>query len=259
MGTINAVSVIAYRDFLKFLRDRTRILATFIFPFLFIGVLGTSLQANIGEAAGYNFLEFVYTGVLGQVLFQSTASGIISLIEDRKNDFSQELFVSPVSRYTIIIGKIVGETTVSLAQGIGVVAFGLIVGVNVTITQFLAVFPAVLAACLLGGSFGLLVLANLSSERSANQIFPFVIFPQFFLAGVFNPIQELPLLLDILSRISPMRYAVDLVRGLHYQGAPEYSKIVLASPFTNFAIMTVMFVVFFILGTYLFVKNERNR
>jgi ABC-2 type transport system permease protein len=259
MKNINAIATIAFRDYAKFLRDRSRIVATFIFPILFVGVLGSSLQANLAEGAGYNFMAFIFMGVVGQVLFQSTAAGIISLIEDRKNDFSQELFVSPVSRYTIIIGKIVGETTVSLTQGLGVIVFGLIIGVPLTMPQFIGMAPAAIISCLLGGSFGVLVLSNLGSERSANQIFPFVIFPQFFLAGVFSPIKNLPVLLDILSKISPMRYAVDLVRGVYYAGTPEYSKIVLAPIMNNLLIITIMFFAFLIPGTILFVRNERNR
>jgi ABC-2 type transport system permease protein len=259
MKNINAIATIVSRDFIKFLRDKVRILATFIFPFLFIGILGSSLQSNLASEAGYNFMAFVFTGVVGQILFQSTAAGIISLIEDRKNDFAQELFVSPVSRYTIIVGKIIGETSVALTQGIGVVIFGIIIGVPLTITQFISLAPAALVSALLGGSFGVLVLSNLSSERSANQIFPFVIFPQFFLAGVFSPIKNLPTALDILSKISPMRYAVDLVRGIYYAGTPEYSKIVLATPFTNLVIITLMFFVFLIPGTLLFVRKEKNK
>jgi len=259
MRAINAIATIAYRDFMKFLRDRTRILATFIFPFLFIGILGGSLQSNLAEDAGYNFMAFIFTGVVGQVMFQSTAAGIISLIEDRKNDFSQELFVSPVSRYTIIFGKLVGESLVSLAQGIGVVIFGLVVGVPLTLAQFIQMSPAVVVSGLFGGAFGLLVLSNLSSERSANQIFPFVIFPQFFLAGVFSPIKNLPFVLDILSKLSPMRYAVDLVRGIYYLGAPEYEKTVLASPIVNIVVIGTLFAIFMVLGTVMFVRNERNR
>ncbi len=259
MKEVNAVLTIAFRDVTKFLRDKPRILFTFIFPFLFVGILGSSLQSNLGPEIGYNFLTFVFTGVIGQALFQSTASGIISLIEDRTNDFSQEIFVSPISRYTIIIGKILGESIVSFSQVIGIIIFGFIVGAQITPAQLVGLIPVSLVACLLGGAFGVLVLANLSSERSANQVFPFIMFPQFFLAGVFNPIKKLPLILDILSRISPMRYAVDFVRGIYYWGRPEYGKVVLLDPLINLAIISLMFLVFLSVGTYLFVKNERNK
>jgi ABC-2 type transport system permease protein len=256
---LNAIATIAYRDFAKFLRDRSRILATFIFPFVFIGILGNSLQSNLGQFSGYNFLVFTFTGVLAQTLFQSTASGIISLIEDRENDFSQEIFVSPVSRYTIVIGKIIGETAVSIVQGLGVLFFGLIIGIPFSIAQFIAIVPFALVCCILGGAFGLLVLGNLNSQRAANQIFPFVIFPQFFLSGVFSPIKDLPLPLMVLSRISPMTYAVDLIRSVYYANSPEYSKIVLNSTAVNLAVCTAMIVVFVLIGTVLFVRKEKNR
>jgi len=254
---LNAISIIALRDLLKFLRDRSRIIATFIFPALFIGALGGSLQANID--VGYNFMTFVFTGVLGQTLFQSAASGVISLIEDRNNDFSAELFVSPISRYSIIIGKVLGESLVALLQAVGIIAFGIIIGIPVSVAFILKMLPVGLFVCFLGGAFGILVLSNLSSERAANQIFPFLMFPQFFLAGVFNPIKELPFILEIFSRISPMRYAVDLVRNIYYAGTPEATLTVIATAHFNIAVITTMSIVFLMVGTYLFVRNERNK
>jgi ABC-2 type transport system permease protein len=255
----NAVLTIAYRDLIKFLRDRARLLSTFIFPVLFIGILGGSFKANLGANLGYDFLAFTFIGVLAQTLFQSTAMGIVSLIEDRENDFSQEIFVSPISRYSIVLGKIVGESAVSLVQGLGIVLFGLILQVPMSVGQLLALLPVAVVICLFGGSFGVLVLGNLSSQRLANQVFPFLFLPQFFLAGVFNPIQVLPFYLEVLSRLSPMRYAVDLARGVFYSGQPEYPQVVLESPIVNLAIVAVAFIIFLVLGTALFVRRERNR
>ena len=56
----NAIFAIAYRDFLKLLRDPARIVSSFVFPMIFIGILGNSLQANLGNAAGYNILVFTF-------------------------------------------------------------------------------------------------------------------------------------------------------------------------------------------------------
>lgn len=256
---LNAILTIAYRDFIKFLRDRSRIIATFIFPFIFIAVLGGSLQSNLGSKLGYDFLLFTFIGVLAQTLFQSTAAGIISLVEDRENDFSQEMFVSPISRFSIILGKILGESLVSIVQVIGIVAMGVIIGVHFDPARLLTLAPVGLLICAFGGAFGVLVLSNLSSQRAANQVFPFLILPQFFLAGIFNPIKELPIYLLILSRIAPLTYAVDLVRSIYYYGRPEYSKVVLFNPLIDLIVLLGMFVVFLLVGTFLFVRNERNR
>lgn len=256
---LSAILTIAYRDVVKFLRDRGRLIATFIFPFVFIGILGKSLQTNLSAQVGFDFLSFTFTGVLAQTLFQSTASGIISLIEDRENDFSQEVFVSPISRYSIVLGKIVGESAVALLQGLGVIAFGLISGISMTLPQLISLIPVSIVACLFGGAFGLIIMANLNSQRAANQIFPFLILPQFFIAGVFTPITNLPPYLFIISRLAPMTYAVDLVRSTFYAGQPSYHLIVLHPVWVNLAIISAIFTLFIVIGTWMFVRNERNR
>lgn len=259
MSEVNAILAIAFRDLLKLLRDPARMLSTFVFPLIFIGILGGSLQANLGASAGYDLLAFVFTGVLAQTLFQSTAAGVISLIEDRENDFSQEIFVSPISRYSIVFGKILGESLVAFPQGAAIVIFGLIIGVGINASQLVGLLAVGLAICLFGGAFGIVVLSSLSSQRAANQIFPFILFPQFFTAGVFTPIQVLPLPLEILSRISPMRYAVDLLRNIFYLRQADYPQVTLDSPALNILVMVLMFAAFMVVGTALFVRKERNR
>jgi ABC-2 type transport system permease protein len=259
MNEMSAILAISYRDLLKFLRDPVRMVSTFIFPLIFIGILGGSFRANLPVEIGYDFLTFTFTGVFAQTLFQSSALGIVSLIEDRENDFSQEIFVSPISRYSIIFGKIVGESLVALTQGLAIILFSLVIGVGMSVPQLLGLAAVSIAICLFGGAFGVIMLANLGSQRAANQIFPFIMLPQFFLAGVFTPIKILPWYLDILSRISPLRYAVDFTRGIFYAGQREYARVVLASPFFNFVVLASLFAIFLIAGTVLFVRRERNR
>ncbi len=255
----NAILTIAYRDILRFLRDPSRLVGTLILPIIFVGVLGGNFQAGFGRSVGYNLYPLVFTGVLAQTLFQSTAFGMISLIEDRENDFSQEIFISPISRFSIIFGKIFGESLVAFAQAIFVLGFGIVIGIPFTVTNVLGMLGVALLVCLLGGGFGLILLAGFGSQRAANQILPFLIFPQFFLAGVFNPLKSLPPFLDILSRIAPLRYAVDLERNVYYAGKPEYSKIVAEGPLVNIAFMVILFLIFLIVGTTVFVRSERNK
>jgi ABC-2 type transport system permease protein len=255
----NAIFAIAYRDFLKLLRDPARVISSFVFPMIFIGILGNSLQSNLGSAAGYNILVFTFTGVLAQTVYQSTALGVISLIEDRENDFSQEIFVSPISRYSIIFGKILGETLVALPQGAAILIFAFVIGVPLGWVQVGAMLVVGFVTALYGGAFGVILLSVASSRRAADQIFPFLLLPQFFTAGIFAPIKVLPFYLEILSRLSPLRYAVDLTRGLFYLGQPEYDHVVLASPIVNIAILGGSFALFMVIGTFLFVRGERNR
>jgi ABC-2 type transport system permease protein len=259
VNELNAITAMAYRDLMKFLRDRARVLSTLIFPFVFIGIVGGNFQASMGSGTGFDFLPFIFTGVLAQTLFQSSAMGIVSLIEDRENDFSQEIFVAPISRYSIILGKISGETLVALAQGAGILVFGFVLNVGLDVEKALLLLPVSVATCFFGGAFGVIIMSNIRTQRAANQIFPFIMLPQLFTAGVFSPMNDLPPVLSILSHISPMRYAVDLTRGVFYAGNPEAQFTVAYSPAVNLVIMSVLFVVFLVAGTYTFVKRERDR
>lgn len=255
----NAIFAVAFRDFLKLLRDPARMVSTFVFPLIFIGVLGNSMQANLGSVAGYNLLVFTFTGVFAQTVYQSTTTGIISLMDDRENDFSQEIFVSPISRYSIILGKILGETLVAFPQGAAILLFASVIGAPLSWAQVGGLAVVGFISALYGGAFGVILLSLMTSRRAADQIFPFVLLPQYFTAGIFAPIKVLPLYLEILSLLSPLRYAVDLARGIFYWGQPEYDRIVLATPLVNLGVIGVSFVVFIVIGTFLFVRSERNR
>jgi len=256
---VSAVAAIAHRDFVKLLRDRVRLFSELAFPLVLILLLGPALQSGFGAPGGLDLTTFVFTGVLAQTIWQSAVMGLVSLIADREEDFSQEIFVSPVSRYSIVAGKIIGESLVALPTGLGIVIVGLLIGVPLTPVVLIVLIPISLAVAVSGGAFGLLLLSNISSQRTANQIFPFVLLPQFFLAGVFNPIHDLPGPLAVLSAISPMRYAVELTRNVVYGLQPDVPAPDIAGLAVNAAALAGSFLVFIAAGTVLFVRAERNR
>ena len=66
---INAVISIAFRDGIKYIKNPYRLLFSAIFPIIFIGALGGSLDSNLSGAAGFNFITFVLTGVYAQTWF----------------------------------------------------------------------------------------------------------------------------------------------------------------------------------------------
>ena len=256
---MSAIAVIAHRDFVKLLRDRARLFSELAFPLVLVLLLGPALQSGFGAPGGLDLTTFVFTGVIAQTIWQSSVLGLVSLIADREEDFSQEIFVSPISRYAIVAGKIIGESLVALPTGVGIVIVGVLIGVPLSPLVLVALIPVSLVVAIYGGAFGLLVLSNLKSQRTANQIFPFVLLPQFFLAGVFNPIHNLPLPLAILSALSPMRYAVELTRNVVYGLQPGVPAPGMTPMPVNLAVIALSFVAFLVAGTFLFVRSERNR
>src|SRR5437762_4142270 len=147
MLELNAMAAIAGRDLLKFFRDPGRLVAAVVFPFTMIFLLGGTLQLNLGRSTGFNFIAFTFTGFLGMTLFQSTAQGLTSLMDDRQNDFAQELFVSPVSRYSIVFGKILGEAAVAIMQVLPMILFAVILRVPLTPAHIALLVPVAILSC----------------------------------------------------------------------------------------------------------------
>jgi ABC-2 type transport system permease protein len=251
---------IAYRDLIKYIKDRSRLAFSMIFPIVFVGVLGGSLSANFTEEViGYDFLTFVLVGVIAQTLFQTVTQGVISLIDDREKSLTQEFYVAPVPRWTIILGKIIGESGVAFLQGLFIIGFGLVIGVDISLTQFALLLPVMAIVAIFGGAFGVFIVSLAGDQQSANRLFPLIIFPQFFLAGVFSPIKDLPWILLVVSRAVPLTYAVDLARSVFYLGSDYYDEVVLFNPLVNIIIIGIYFWVFLILGSYFSTRYERNR
>jgi ABC-2 type transport system permease protein len=259
MYELSVIAAIATRDLIKFLRDRSRLVLAVLIPLLLLVLLGNTVQSNLGHAAGFNLVAFTFTGVLGLTVFQSSMQGMASLLDDRQNDFAQEIFIAPISRYAIIGGKILGESLVALAQTAPVVVLALAAGISLTPGQLVLLLPVAMAGCVLGGSFGLVAMSVINNRRAADQMFNFLLLPQLFLAGVFVPITVLPWYLAILSRLSPLRYLVDLFRAVLYAGRPAYRRVVLLDPVTNLVTIVAMIAAFLVAGTTLFVRRETNR
>lgn len=256
---LSALLAVAQRDVIKLIRDRPRLAVNLAFPVLLIAGLGGLLQATVGKVTGLSTITLAFTGVLAASLFQSCAAGMISIVEDRESDFSRELFIAPVSRLTLLAGKIAGESSVAVFQGVCIVAFALVFSVRMTGWQVLGLAAAGLACCLLGAAFGLVTIAALPNQRSAMQIFQFLIIPQYVLGGVLVPLAGAPRLLSALAWLMPMRYCVDLTRAAFYSGSVGYARVVIGGPALDLIVVAALTVVMLFAGAALFSYRERVR
>jgi ABC-2 type transport system permease protein len=82
---------------------------------------------------------------------------------------------------------------------------------------------------------------------------------QTFLSGALIPINHSTGLLAIVSRILPMTFCVDFMRGIFYAGAAEGSGVTLNAPLFNLVIIVAFTALFLVAGTAGFVRAEKNR
>jgi ABC-2 type transport system permease protein len=256
---LGGLAAIAQRDVLKLLRDRPRLAVNLAFPLLLVAGLGNLLQPTVGLVTGLNAVTLSFTGVLAATLFQSAAAGMISIVEDRETDFARVLFVTPVARMTLIAGKVCGECLVALVQAACVLVFALAIGVSLPAAKLALLIPACLASCLLGAAFGLVTIAVLPTQRSAMQVFQFLIIPQYVLAGVLVPLRGSAAWLRAVSLAMPLRYVVDLTRAAYYAGTSGYREAVIGSPAVDAVVATGLLAVLMTVGGWVFSYRERTR
>jgi ABC-2 type transport system permease protein len=132
-------------------------------------------------------------------------------------------------------------------------------GVRISLSQLALLLGPALACCLLGGAFGLATIAVLPNQRSAMQIFQFLIIPQYVLGGVLVPLRDVPSYLRVLAHAMPMTYVVSLTRAAYYAGAPAGRLAASGSPLLDAAVTAILFVVLLTAGTAVFGYRERTR
>ena len=120
---MDVIYVLWLRQVKRYVRSRARIIGSLGQPLLFLIGLGFGLGPVFQKAGQGNYIQFLAPGVIAMtVLFTSVFSGI-ELIWDRQFGFLKETLVAPVSRLTIMVGRVLGGATVAIGQGLIVSPF----------------------------------------------------------------------------------------------------------------------------------------
>ena len=95
---INVVITILSRDITLFFKSPGMLILSLVMPIVMMGMLGGSLSQNMAGGLGFDYKQYMLIGMLVNMLFMSTTSGVSSLVEDHVTDFTQEMMISPISR-----------------------------------------------------------------------------------------------------------------------------------------------------------------
>jgi ABC-2 type transport system permease protein len=256
---VNATFAIAWREILRAVKSPLSLGFTVIFPVLFIGILGGSIGQNLGNSLPYAYLPFMLIGMIANTMYQGTITGVTNLVEERENDFTAELFVAPISRYAVLLGKLIGSGVAALVSLVGIVAMIFVMQIPMNFGDLLRVIALTPLLGLAGGALGILIIGVTQDPKAVAISVPLLIFPQMFLSGALIPVGASTGLLGFLAKIIPMTYSIDLARNIFYWGKPEYHAAVLNDPLLDLVVTVGFFLVFTLVGTYLFVRADRNR
>jgi ABC-2 type transport system permease protein len=148
------------------------------------------------------------------ILFTATFSGI-GLLWDRQFGFLKETLVAPVPRMTIMIGRTLGGATVALFQGVLILGISLVAGFRPSSVLVVPLALAImLAIAVVFAAMGTIVGSSLRDMQGFPIIMNFLVMPIFFLSGALYPLRNLPAPLALLTRLDPLTYGVDALRGV---------------------------------------------
>jgi len=256
---LNTIVTVMAREITIFFKSPATAIMSLAMPIVLMGMIGGNLMQNMAGGLGFQFGQFMLVGMLVNMLFMMTTMGMTSLVDDHDIDFNQEMLVSPVSRYSLIIGKILGSAFAAVFSMAGTLVVGFAMGITLPIDKLLMILALSPLMCLSGGALAMIIIGLIKSKRAANLAVMLIVMPQMFLSGAIIPINNSSGALLVLNRIMPMTYCLDLVRSVIYRGSPEYSNVVMFNPAVNFAAIVALTVVCLIVGTYFFAQSEKNR
>ncbi|HEY6013183.1 MAG TPA: ABC transporter permease [Candidatus Limnocylindrales bacterium] len=256
---VNATFAIAWREILRAIKSPASIGFTVLFPVIFMGIMGGSISQNLGAALPYAYLPFMLIGMIANTMYQGTITGVTNLVEERENDFTAELFVAPISRYAVLLGKIIGSGVASLISLVGIIAMIFVMQIPIDLGDLLRVLALAPILALAGGALGVFFIGFVQDPKVAGLGVALLVFPQMFLSGALIPIANSSGILGLLAKLMPMTYSIDLARNIFYAGKPEYAAVVLHPAWLDLGVTAALFLVFTTVGTYLFVRADRNR
>ena len=212
MLTVKAMYVIIVREFKRFFRQRGRLFSSLARPLLWLFIIGSGMGRIVqGQEIG-SYRQFMFPGVLGLVVLFSSITSALSTVYDREFGAMRLMLVAPVSRLSIVIGKIISGSVLSVFQAVLLLIWLPVVGFQIGWGQLFMLIAFLIVVSLAISSLGMLLATRIDSLENFAAIMNFVVFPMFFLSGGLYPIKRLPQVLQTMIYLNPLTYGIDLFK-----------------------------------------------
>lgn len=245
-----AIAAVMMREIVLWLMTPFMWISGLGMPLIMMGMIGGNVM-GMGDADALGPAMLI--GMMVNMCFMNTAMGMSSLVADRDTDFNQEMLVAPVSRYSLVIGKILGASFSAIVSMFGTVIVGLVMDISLPFDRLLLIVALSPLMCFAGGALSMLIIGFVRNTRAVQPAISFITMPQMFLSGAIIPINESSPVLVALSRVMPMTYAVDLARAVAGVGEPRFDT------WLNFSAIAMITLICLMIGTFFFARSEKYR
>jgi ABC-2 type transport system permease protein len=247
---VKVIHILWLRQLKRYFRSRARLLSSLMQPLLFFIALGFGFGPIYAKAGGGDYIQFLAPGIITMSMLFTAMFGGIEVIWDKQFGFLKETLVAPVPRLVIMLGRTIGGATVAMLQGAVITLITFAVGFRPEVSSALFLVPLMMfLICMLFTALGTAIASRLEDMQAFPLVLNFLIMPMFFLSGALFPLDQLPKALLIVTRLDPVSYGVDGMRG----SLIGLSHFGLA---TDLFVLTVIASLVIALGAYLFNRIE---
>jgi ABC-2 type transport system permease protein len=231
------------REIVRFLRQRHRIIGALATPVVFWVLIGAGMGRSFrGSAAdpGGNYLQFFFPGTVLMILLFTAIFSTISIIEDRREGFLQSVLVAPVSRMSIVLGKVLGGTLLAFSQATLFLLLAPAIGIRPPLAgfAFALLFMLILAFALT--ALGFCIAWRMNSTQGFHAIMNLFLMPLWFLSGALFPAEGAMGGLKWVMRLNPLSYGLDGLRhAIYWNGG---TKVFATSLTVSVVFAAVLFV-----------------
>jgi ABC-2 type transport system permease protein len=211
-----------WREIVRFYRQTTRVIGVLASPLVFWLVIGSGFGTSFRSGGGpgqQHYLDYFYPGALIMIVLFTSIFAMMSVIEDRKEGFLLSVLVAPVPRSAIVLGKVLGGTTLAAAQGMIFLIFAPFAGVHFNPVQVLLVALVVFLVSFSLTALGFAIAWPMDSSQAFHGIVNLFLIPLWLLSGALFPIANASKWIKVIMRLNPLTYGVEALRALLYPGA----------------------------------------
>src|SRR5579859_1913046 len=247
---MNAIYILWLRELKRYLRSRVQIFVSLAQPAFFLLAFGFGFGPIFEENGRGSYLQFMAPGIIGVTVVITAVLSGIAMLWDRQFGFLKETLVAPVPRLFVMIGRTLGGATVGMIQGVLMLLVCTVIGFrpqSLVAVLWALTFIATISICF--AAFGMMMGSMIKDMQGFHLISNLIVMPMFFLSGALYPLSHLPQIFTAITRINPLSYGVDGLRGTLI-GQWHFSY------FLDICSLGCVASIFLLAGAYLFSRIE---
>ncbi len=221
MSFLLPVVTLCWRELVRFYRQRSRLLGALATPVVFWVLIGSGVGASFRPSSApedMDYLEYFYPGSAILIILFTAIFSTISIIEDRREGFLLSVLVAPVSRSSLVLGKVFGGAILAFLQGLLFILLAPLVGITLDLWKVPLLLGILFLISFSLTCLGFVIAWQMDSTQGFHAVMNLFFFPMWALSGALFPPSGAANWVRWIMKVNPLTYGVAALRhALYYE------------------------------------------